>query len=336
MRSTSGGPVSLGPRIVAEMGQTCEGDVGLAISMARWAKQAGAWALKAQLLRPETIAAADAPKYWNDDYPTANQREAFTLAGLIDYGAWAEVKAACDDFGIVFFATPFDLPAVEALYGIGVRHFKVASGDLTYRELIETCHATGGEVILSTGAAYQIEINRALAWAPHATLLACTLSYPTKIGSAHLARIQSLHHDYPGVKVGYSDHTSSPLVACTAAAMGADMLEVHFTHDRKSGDVPDHAMALDPEGLQEYCALALMGAIMRGDRALAPCADEDRARYGARRSAHASRDLVAGEVLGPGDCLWLRPDGPIQPWHTTVGRTVLEDTRAGEPIRALR
>lgn len=323
-------------RVVAEAGQCAEGDVRLAIKMAEWAHQAGAWGIKFQLLQPETIAAPNAPKYWNDDFPTRNQREAFTLAGLVDYGAWREVKEACDSIGIVFFATPFDLAAVDALYDMGVQHYKVASGDLTFKTLIEACHATGGEVILSTGAAYKIEIIRALQWAPHATLLACTLSYPTPLAAAHLARIESLRRGWPGKRVGYSDHTSHNGTALAAAAMGADLLEVHYTHDKTSGDVPDHAMAVDPEGLADYVAHATTGALLRGSRDIAPCSHEDRARKGARRSAHAARDLKPGEVLGPDDYVWLRPDGPIEPHIPIDGLTVAEPVRAGEQIRVLR
>ena len=323
-------------KVVAESGQCAQGDVALAIRMARWAHEAGAWGFKTQLLKPETIAAADAPKYWRDDYPTTNQREAFTLAGLVDYGAWREVKDACDDIGIVFFATPFDLDAVEALHSIGVRHFKVASGDLPYKALIETCHATGGQVILSTGAATKHEIVRALCWAPHATLLACTLSYPTPIAAAHLARIGSLQDSLPGTPVGYSDHTSHNGTALAAAALGATMLEVHYTHDKTAGDVPDHAMALDPEGLADYVAHAQVGALLRGSPDLGPVPLEEAARHGARRSAHATRKLVAGEVLTAADVAFLRPDGPVQPWHEVVGRSVVEDTEAGAQIRALR
>jgi N,N'-diacetyllegionaminate synthase len=323
-------------KVVAEAGQCMMGDVRLAIKMAEWAKQAGAYGFKTQLLKPETIAAADAPLYWKDQFGTKNQREAFELAGLIDYGAWREVKDACDDIGIEFFATPFDLEAVESLYSIGVTHFKVASGDLTFKALIETCHATGGQVILSTGAAYQTEITRALCWAPHATLLACTLSYPTPLAAAHLARIKSLQNAFPGTPVGYSDHTSHNGTALGAAVLGASMLEVHYTHDKTAGDVPDHAMALDPEGLADYVVHAQVGALLHGNPDLVPCSFEDSARQGARRSAHATRDLVAGERLAETDVVFLRPNGPIAPWHDVIGRTVIEDTKAGAQIRALR
>jgi sialic acid synthase SpsE len=310
--------------------------VDLAIRMAYDAKTAGAWGFKTQLLQPELIASADAPKYWDDTLGTRTQREAFTKAGLVDYGAWAEVKAACDDIGIVFFATPFDLTAVEALHAMGVQHYKVASGDLTYRDLIRACRDTGGEVILSTGAAYKQEIDRALTWAPDATLLACTLSYPTPYHAAHLARIERLRKEYPPNRVGYSDHTSWPRTALAAAALGADLLEVHYTHDNDAADVPDHAIAVDPQRLAEYCAYADMGAMLRGSSDLIPCDEELRARRGARRSAHATRDLIPGQRLTPDDYVWVRPAGPVAPWHDVDGKTVIEAVAAGKQIRHIR
>ena len=323
------------PRVVAEAGQCMQGSVELAIQMAENAHFAGAYGFKTQLLKPDTIAAPGAPLYWDDRFGTKNQREAFNLAGLVDYGAWSAVKDACDDIGIVFFATPFDLDAVEVLYGMGVQHYKIASGDLTYRDLIETCNATGGEVILSTGAAYELEIARALEWAPDATLLACTLSYPTPYHAAHLARITALKARF-GNAVGYSDHTSWKNTALAAAALGADMLEVHYTHDNDADDVPDHSMALDPAGLAEYCAYAWAGSMLRGDGHLAPCDEEHRARDGARRSAHATQDLPAGHVLCAEDFVWVRPNGPIQPWQDLVEKTLMDPVHAGKQIRSAR
>ena len=311
-----------------------QGSVELAIRMAHDAHQAGAYGFKTQLLKPDTIAAPGAPLYWDDRFGTKNQREAFRLAGLVDYGAWSAVKEACDDIGIVFFATPFDLEAVEVLHGMGVQHYKVASGDLTYRDLIRACYATGGEVILSTGAAYEQEIVRALEWAPDATLLACTLSYPTPYHAAHLARITALQKLTPSV--GYSDHTSWKYTALAAAALGAEMLEVHYTHDRTADDVPDHAMALDPAGLSEYCTAAWAGHILRGHGTLAPCQEELRARDGARRSAHAAFSFPAGHVLTPEDYLWVRPNGPVQPWQDLAGKTLMESVTAGHQIRNVR
>ena len=323
------------PRVVAEAGQCNQGQVDLAIRMAGAAHDAGAWGFKTQLLTPEKIAAPDAPKYWDDGFGTTNQREAFTRAGLVDYGAWSAVKEACDEIGIAFFATPFDLDAVWTLAEMGVKHFKIASGDLTYRDLILACAGSGAEVILSTGAAHQDEIDRALEWAPDATILACTLSYPTPLTSAHLARIDALKARYRWTRVGYSDHTSHPATALAAAAMGADMLEVHYTHDQNADDVPDHAMAVDPDGLLRYCEAAHVGATLRGDGTLAPRPEELRARQGARRSAHATRDLPAGHVLTLGDVEWLRPEGPIEPWQPYVGLTLAGSVRAGEPVEGV-
>ena len=123
-------------RVIAEAGQTMLASVPVAIDQAYRAAHAGAWGYKTQLLKPGAIASPDAPKYWTHG-PGDNQREAFTRAGLLDYGAWREVKWACDDFGIEFLATPFDLDALDALEEIGVNVYKIASGDITFRPLLE-------------------------------------------------------------------------------------------------------------------------------------------------------------------------------------------------------
>lgn len=325
-------------RVVAEAGQCSGSDIGLAIRMAAWAAQAGAFGFKVQLLHPETIARADAKKYWADELGTNSQREAFTKAGLVDYARWAEVKAACDDYGIEFLATPFDLAAVEALANMGVRYMKIASGDITYRQLLEAVRETGCQVILSTGACYWHEISRALRWLRGAevTLLACTLSYPTFAAQAHLARIHTLRSEYPGIPVGYSDHTSLPETALGAAVLGSVLNEVHYTYDNDGPNVPDHKIAVDPERLKDYVAASTLGAVMRGNGSLIPDNAETAARLGARRSICAARDLPAGHVLTTDDLVFLRPGDGIPPYleSSMVGTKLHTPVRAGAPLSA--
>ena len=322
------------PRVVAEAGQCMGSSVETAMRMAHLAKTAGAWGFKVQLLKPDTIARADAPKYWVDDLGTATQREAFTKAGLIDYGAWHAVKEACDEYGIEFLATPFDIEAVDALEAIGVTHYKIASGDITYAQLLRYVASTGKHVILSTGASTYGDIDRAMDWLNpmRLTLLACTLSYPTPSDAAHLGRIEKLKRW--GVPVGYSDHTSDPLTAFGAAVLGADIIEVHYTYDNDGPDVPDHRMAVNPERLAVYCKSARAGALYRGDPNLAVANEERAARRGARRSLCASRDLPSGHVLTYPDLVALRPGDGWEPYMADelIGRSLPTPLRAGERI----
>lgn len=321
--------------VVAEAGQCHNGSVATALKMVEAASQAGAFGVKFQLLQPDTIARPGAEKYWTDTLGTADQREAFTKAGLIDYGAWREVKDACDAFGVEFLATPFDLPAVEALANLGVRWFKIASGDITYRQLFREVDDTGCQVMVSTGACDLHEIDRALGWlAPErVTLLACTLAYPTPVESAHLARIDTLAATFKR-PVGYSDHTSSPDVGMCAAALGSVVNEVHFTLDNHAPDVPDHKIAVNPKRLESYVLASQRGAAARGSDRLGPWDLEEPARLGARRSICAARNLGYGHELTLADLAFLRPGDGIAPFdaHKVLSGHLTKPKQAGEPI----
>lgn len=312
-----------------------EGSIAKAIEMARLAAEAGAWGYKVQLLQPDKIAQTDAPIYWDDKLGNTTQQQTFTRAGLIDYQAWAEAKTACDQFGIEFLATPFDFEAVDALYAIGVTWYKIASGDITHRPLIEHVAATGGSIILSTGASNWFEIQHALEWTAGANdviVLACTLAYPTPANAAHLGRVETLRH--AGYIVGYSDHTSSPMTGMAAAALGSVLNEVHYTLDNNGSDVPDHAMAVTPDVLATYVQASEHGAMLRGSGFVAPVTEELPARYGARRSICAARDLTKGETLTVDDLAYLRPGGGISPadYQQLVGHTLKRPYHAGQPF----
>lgn len=306
--------------------------VPVAIDQAYRAHHAGAWGYKTQLLRPEKIASKDAPLYWLHTLGETQQREAFTRAGLMDYGAWQEVKWACDDFGIEFLATPFDLEAVGVLEAMACAYIKIASGDLTYKQLISEVAATGRTLILSTGAAFRDEIARALEWVGDSpvVLLACNLAYPTEVEDANLARIESLRHQFPQCEVGWSDHTSLASTGLAAAALGSTMNEVHFTLDRQGPDVPDHAMALDPNGLERYVVASEFGESLRGSAELAPNLSELPARKGARRSVCAARDLPEDHEIAAEDLICLRPGDGVPPYNVEQ----LVGTRTRRPIAA--
>lgn len=307
-------------RVLAEAGQCMEGSVGRALQMVSDAADAGAWGIKVQLLRPETIATADAPKYWDDDLGTATQREAFTAAGLIDYDRWRPVRNAARLCRMAFVATPFDLAAVEALESIDVDAYKIASGDLLYAPLLDAVVDTGRPILLSTGAAWADEIEAAVehllerdpSVRYRLVLLACSLVYPTPANEANVGRVSRLgemiaEYGWRGAKVGYSDHTTVTHTARDAAAAGALVLEKHYTYRDASGPVADHGMAVDPDGLAAVVSAADRGAAIRGDSRLIPTDAEERARVGARRGLYLVRPVAAGAVARPDDVAALRP-----------------------------
>ena len=214
--------------------------------------------------------------------------------------------------------------------------YKIASGDITFRPLLEKVNETRKPVLLSTGASNQADIIDALGWLYdcQVTLLACTLSYPTPNHAAHLARINTLRR-YSD-KVGYSDHTTGIMTALAAAAMGAEVLEKHYTLDNEGPDVPDHKMALEPSALAEYVRLAEIGAALRGSSELVAAPEEARARHGARRGVYASRDIPEGHRIEFGDLAFLRPANAMSPsdYLLLVGSRS-PGFRAGESLEPL-
>lgn len=339
--------------VLAEAGQCMEGSLGRALEMVADAAMAGAWGIKVQLLRPETIATPNAPKYWDDDLGSTTQREAFTMAGLIDYDRWGPIRNAARTCNMAFVATPFDLEAVDALERLSLDAYKVASGDLLWTPLLDAIVDTGRPLILSTGAAWEDEITDTMARLirrdPTIThrmvILACDLVYPTPEGKQNLGRITRLYqlaaeYGWTGIHIGYSDHTLSPTTAYDAAVCGASILEKHYTYKGASGPVADHGMAVDPEGLARTVLEAQRGARTHGEARIVPSEAEERARHGARRAMYLVRPVATGEPARLDDAVALRPcpyDAmPPDVWYEVVpgGVTYRTDRAAGDMVRA--
>jgi sialic acid synthase SpsE len=287
--------------------------------MSRRAAQAGAWAIKFQLYKADSISVPASPKYWTDPFGTATQYEAFRLSDRLDYDAYAEIAAACRELGIVFFATPFDLAAVDALERIGVTLYKIASADITHRPLLEAVAATGKPVLLSTGAATAAEIHDALDWTgwtpERLVLLVCTLTYPTPDDDAHFARLASFRREFEPYLVGTSDHTLGTAGAWMTAALGGVCIEKHYTIDKRLPDVPDHAMSVEPGELAEMVAACDRAATLLGSEWIGVRESEQAARANARRSIVLERDVAAGEVLSSADLGFKRPGTGIAPFE---------------------
>ncbi len=320
--------------IVAEFGQSHRGDVATAIRQAEVAKAAGCAYVKWQMFDPERIAGPTARRYWDPALGGAEtQLETFHTNGNLAPDGWRHLKTACDEIGIGFLVTPFDLEAVDLLEELDVAAYKIASGDITYRQLLLKVAATGKPVFLSTGAAHLYEVEQALVWLGHigVTLLACALSYPCEPKDANLARIQTLL--CMAERVGYSDHTLGSWTALAAVAAGADVLEKHATLN-PVGDVPDDRMALGPDVLAAYVDLARYGEELRGSDEIAPVIAEWPAREGARRSLHAAHDIDPGHIFQPGDFTYLRPAGPYEPADEDYlfGRRAVKAIPAGKQI----
>ena len=325
-------------RVVAEAGANHNNSIERAIEMAREAAQAGAWAIKYQLYKADTLAVRDSPKYWDDRFGTATQFEAFELSSKLDYEDYAEVAAACRSLGIAFFATPFDLPAVEALAGMGAPIYKIASADITHRPLIEAVAETGKPLLLSTGAAEAEEVGNAIEWSglgpERLVLLVCTLTYPTPDEDADFARLEEFRRRFSPYLCGSSDHTLGVAGAWMTAALGGVCIEKHYTLDKGLPDVPDHAISVEPSELAEMVAAAERGAVLRGESRIGVRESERPARINARRSIVLERSVAAGEPIDADALAFKRPGTGIPPFEAgnVIGRRARRELAAGSVL----
>ena len=321
-------------QVIAEAGANHANSVEAAIEMSRAAAAAGAWAIKFQLYKADRLTAKDSPKYWDDPFGTTTQREAFELSDHMDYAAWSEVSTACDELGIAFFATPFDLDAVTALEDIGVPLYKIASADITHRRLLQEVAATGKPVLLSTGASTVEEIERAIEWTAldpaRLVLLGCTLTYPTPDVDGNFARIETMRQRFAPYLIGASDHTLGPEGAWMAAAVGAVCIEKHYTLDPGGPDIPDHAMSVTPDQLAAMVAAGHRGSILRGSGMIGVLPSEEPARRLARRSVVARVSIPAGTTLELDMLEERRPGTGIPGWRIdeVAGRSAATDIAA--------
>jgi sialic acid synthase SpsE len=332
-------PIAAGAcRVIAEAGANHNNSVERAIEMAQKAAEAGAWGVKYQLYKADSLTVKDSPKYWTDAIGTATQHEAFMLSDQMDYGDYAEVADACRELGIVFFATPFDLDAVDALEKLGVPAHKIASADITHKPLLEAVAATGKPVFLATGASTLDEVRRAVDWMglgpDKLVLLACTLTYPTPDPDGHFARIETYRREMAPYLIGMSDHTIGSAGAWMTAALGGVCIEKHYTIDPDLPDVPDHKLSVTPPELAEMVQACNRAAVLRGDPWIGVRDSEQPARRLARRSIVLERDVAAGAPLSAADLGFKRPGTGIPPFEAdrVIGRAMREGAPAGTVI----
>lgn len=345
-------PTADRPGVLAELGQTCGSDVGAYVEAVHAFADAGAWGVKVQMIAPERLAAPSARPYWQTTRYAASQASSFVLAGVVPHDGWGPVREACERRGVAFVATPFDLGAVAPLRDLDPDAVKIASGDITYRQLLDEVGERFAQVILSTGASVEWEVRQALRWFREARdagvwvggweagvmPLACSLEYPCPWEAANLARVDRLR-SITGLPCGYSDHTvqrDPPAATVAGAALGgagAVLVEKHVALYESVGMVPDLDMAMGPDLLPYFVEGLTLGAELRGSPSLTPYPGEAAAREGARRTVYLTRRLEAGDVVTGDDLAILRPCPPGAPppeqAASLIGRAVSEAVDPG-------
>ena len=327
--------------IIAEAGVNHNGDLALARQLIDVAAVAGADLVKFQTFTADRLATRTAQKadYQNrTTTSTESQHEMLSRLELTD-AMHHELIAHCATRNIDFFSTGFDIESVDLLVRHGQNHFKIPSGEITNLPYLRHIGRLGKSVILSTGMANLGEIEAAIdaleaAGTPRAmlTVLHCTTEYPTPMAEVNLRAMLSIHAAF-GVAVGYSDHTQGIEVAIAAVAMGATVIEKHFTLDRNLPG-PDHKASLEPAELNAMVAAIRNIEVALGDGIKRLTTSEARNRPVVRKSLVASRAIKSGALFTAENITAKRPATGISPmrWDEVIGKTALRDFGPDELI----
>lgn len=315
--------------IIAEAGVNHNGDFELAKQLIDAAAAAGADIIKFQTFNANRQVTRTAKKadYQTQTTDSKESQHAMLHRLELTEAMHHHLIAHCATRNIGFFSTGFDIESVDLLVSLGQDRFKIPSGEITNLPYLRHIGQLGKKVILSTGMATLGEIEAAIevldqAGTPRAqlTVLHCTTEYPTPMAEVNLRAMQSIHAAF-GVAVGYSDHTQGIEVAIAAVAMGATVIEKHFTLDCNLPG-PDHQASLEPEELKAMVAAIRNIEIALGDGIKRLTPSEARNKPVARKSLVASRAIKAGEVFTAENLTAKRPGNGISPmqWDEMLGR----------------
>jgi len=319
--------------VVAEIGVNHEGDPASAQRLLELAAEAGADAVKFQTYTPERFVSAD----------DAQRLERVRRFGLSD-SDFRALAARAAELGIGFFSSAITEDVVPLLAELGLA-IKIASGDITFEPVIRAAAATGRVVILSTGAATEAEVDRAVEWVADETgsdalaerlvLLHCVSAYPTPFEQANLNAIPYMAARYQPVRVGYSNHVQGPEAVIAAVALGANLVEVHFTDCKHGREFRDHSLSADPDDMRYLTGILPGVRAARGSYAKMrqPC--ESETVDAIRKGVVAARDLPAGTVLQASDLAYARPgtEFPCGELALAIGKTLGADVARGALIR---
>jgi N,N'-diacetyllegionaminate synthase len=327
--------------IIAEAGVNHNGNLELAKQLIDVAAEAGADLVKFQTFnanRQVTLAAQKAD-YQSQATDSTESQHAMLRRLELTEAMHYQLIAHCSARNIGFFSTGFDIESVDLLVSLGQDCFKIPSGEITNLPYLRHIGQLGKTVILSTGMAMLGEIEAAIevleqAGTPRAklTVLHCTTEYPTTMTDVNLRAMQSIHATF-GVAVGYSDHTQGIEVPIAAVAMGATVIEKHFTLDRNLSG-PDHQASLEPAELKAMVTAIRNIEVSLGDGIKRLTPSEARNKTVARKSLVASRWIKAGEIFSTENLTTKRPGTGISPmrWDEFVGQAAPRNFAADELI----
>lgn len=327
--------------IIAEAGVNHNGSLDLAKQLIDAAAAAGADAVKFQTFQADKLVSKEAPKAGYQLQTTGGGETQHQMLKRLELDpiAHRELMEHCQQAGILFLSTPFDLESVDLLRNLGMKLFKIPSGEITNLPYLRKVGRLSQKVILSTGMADFNEVENALdalirAGTPKdkITVLHCTTEYPAPIAEVNLRAMVSMREKLQ-IQIGYSDHTQGIAIPIAATALGARVIEKHFTLDRTLPG-PDHQASLEPDELKAMVAAirAVEQALGEGVKQVSPC--ETGNRLLVRKSIVAAENIARGEIFTETNLTVKRPGDGLSPmlWDQVLGTAASKPYVAWEKI----
>jgi N,N'-diacetyllegionaminate synthase len=327
--------------IIAEVGVNHNADLALAYKLIDGAVSAGVDAVKFQTAIPELVVTNYAQKAGYQKETSGSDESQLEMIRKIHFPieAYGSIKKYCDEKNVIFLSSAFDLKSLAHLESMGLRYHKIPSGEITNLPYLRQIGGYGKPIIISTGMASLGEIEAALEVLVQAgtsreriTILHCTTEYPTPMTDVNLRAMLAIRNAF-SMDVGYSDHTLGIEVAVAAVALGATMIEKHFTLDRDLPG-PDQKASLEEDELKEMVTSIRNIESALGDGIKRLSASEARNKPIVRRSLVAACDICAGDVFSEANLVAKRPGYGVSPmrWDEVVGRKASRDFDADELI----
>ena len=324
--------------IIAEAGVNHNGSLAVAKALAEAAKEAGADCVKFQTFKAEKLVSRSARKAAYQEGTTGEGTQADMLKQLeLSYDEFRELKAHCDRIGIRFLSTPFDPDSIAFLDTMDMPFWKVPSGEVTNAPYLAAIGKTGKPVVLSTGMCTLEEVGAAIRvlrenGSGEIRLLQCNTEYPTPFEDVNLRAMQTMREAF-GLETGYSDHTRGIEAPIAAAALGAGIIEKHFTLDRNM-EGPDHKASLEPGELAAMVQAIRHIELALGTGVKTPSPSERKNIAAARKSLVAARAIRQGETLTAENLAVKRPGTGVSPmrWDEVIGTKAIRDFEEDELI----
>ncbi len=328
--------------IIAEAGVNHNGSLSIAKKMVEKAAKAGADAVKFQTFKARDLVSKIAPKAEYQLKTTNSSESQFEMIKRLelDRDMHEILIEHCEKNSIMFLSSPFDLKGIDLLEKLNLSIFKIPSGEITNLPYLRKIGSLRKEIILSTGMATIKEIKTALdilttagTLQKNITILHCNTEYPTPMLDVNLNAMKTMKSVFPSVKVGYSDHTQGIEVAIAAAALGAKVIEKHFTLDNTM-EGPDHNASLEPKELQQMVQAIKNIKMALGNGIKEPSASEKPNIAVVRKSIMAAKDISKGEIFSETNLTAKRPGTGISPmlWDDIIGKRASRNFHADELI----